>query len=156
MGIWISVAIGLFVLGSIMALKPSGREVRLDNIRTTARELGLQPKLVACPDWLVGKNNEKGKGMMAQYGLVLSDAQLLPNEFIVLDGLFRHHEGGFALDKQPLDLPDTIANTTTGLMTKANFIALFWQEDINTSATDLKKLRHNLQLWAKTVQARQN
>ncbi len=52
MGLWIAVAIVLFVLGSMMALKPSGIDQRLDKLRMTARRLGLNPKLVACPDWV--------------------------------------------------------------------------------------------------------
>lgn len=76
MGVWIAIAIVLFVLGSMMALKPSGIDQRLDKLRMTARRLQLNPKLVACPDWVRGKDNEYGRGMLGQYGLVLDKVQL--------------------------------------------------------------------------------
>ena len=43
MGVWIVIAIILFVLGSMMALKPSGIDMRLDTLRLTARKLELNP-----------------------------------------------------------------------------------------------------------------
>lgn len=52
MGTLIGVIIVLFVLGSMMALKPNGIDQRLDKLRMTARRLQLNPKLVACPDWI--------------------------------------------------------------------------------------------------------
>lgn len=48
MGMLIGVIIVLFVLGSMMALKPNGIDQRLDKLRMTARRLQLNPKLVSC------------------------------------------------------------------------------------------------------------
>ena len=77
MGMWIAIAIVLFVLGSMMALKPSGIDQRLDKLRMTARRLQLNPKLVTCPDWVKGKDHEYGRGMIGQYGLVLENQMKL-------------------------------------------------------------------------------
>ena len=89
MGIFIGVLIVLFVLGSMMALKPNGIDQRLDKLRMTARRLALNPKLVACPDWIKGRDNEYGRGMMGQYCLVLEDMKLPHTRYQVINGQWR-------------------------------------------------------------------
>ena len=89
MGTLIGIIIILFVLGSMMALKPNGIDQRLDKLRMTARRLALNPKLVACPDWIKGKDNEYGRGMLGQYGLVLEDIKLPHARYQVIDGQWR-------------------------------------------------------------------
>lgn len=71
MGTWIAIGIGIFIIGSIMGLKPSARETMRDNLRMAARRLDIQPRLVACPNWIMGEGGERGKGMIAQYVLSL-------------------------------------------------------------------------------------
>ena len=89
MGMWIAILIVLFVLGSMMALKPSAIDQRLDKLRMTARRLQLNPKLVNCPDWIKGKDNEYGRGMMGQYCLILEDINLPFTRYQVIDGQWR-------------------------------------------------------------------
>ena len=89
MGMWIAFLIVLFVLGSMMALKPSGIDQRLDKLRMTARRLQLNPKLVTCPDWIKGKDNEYGRGMMGQYCLILENTNLPFTRYQVIDGQWR-------------------------------------------------------------------
>ena len=89
MGMWIAILIVLFVLGSMMALKPSAIDQRLDKLRMTARRLQLNPKLVTCPDWIKGKDNEYGRGMMGQYCLILDNINLPFTRYQVIDGQWR-------------------------------------------------------------------
>ena len=89
MGMLIGVIIVLFVLGSMMALKPNGIDQRLDKLRMTARRLQLNPKLVTCPDWIKGKDNEYGRGMIGQYCLILEDTNLPFTRYQVIDGQWR-------------------------------------------------------------------
>ena len=89
MGMWIAILIVLFVLGSMMALKPSGIDQRLDKLRMTARRLQLNPKLVTCPDWIKGKDNEYGRGMMGQYCLILENTNLPFTRYQVIDVKWR-------------------------------------------------------------------
>ena len=49
MGIWIAIAIGVFIVGSIMGLKPSARETMRDNLRMAARRVGVQPNWSHAP-----------------------------------------------------------------------------------------------------------
>lgn len=155
MGIWIAVAVILFALGSIMALKPSGVEQRLDNVRMTARRLGLNPKLIATPDWLKPANEfqaTNAPSMLARYSFI-DDSYALPDcQFKVIDGRLRPVQNVpnselplvqnasqnasqtvpksmFALDNLPIDLPDAIASQTLGISTQANSISVYWLDN---------------------------
>lgn len=149
MGIWIAIAIVLFVLGSMMALKPSGIDQRLDKLRMTARRLQLNPKLVACPDWVRGKDGEYGRGMMGQYGIVLDNVQMPLARYRVIEGEWRADidsnesnviddlliktirsapKDNFILDKTPLALPVTIEPFVKALLVKANSIVIYWED----------------------------
>ena len=155
MGMWIAIAIVLFVLGSMMALKPSGIDQRLDHLRMTARRLQLNPKLVACPDWIRGKDNEYGRGMLGQYGLVLDDVKLPLTRYQVIDGCWRpdsnansnasnankntsgdngnvppqaNPQANFSLDKVPLALPASIEPFVKALLIKSNSIVIYWED----------------------------
>ena len=180
MGIWIAVAIVLFVFGSMMALKPSGIDQRLDKLRMTARKLGLNPKLVACPDWVRGKDGEYGRGMLGQYGLVLDKVQMPHSRYKAIAGEWRPDnslEDGaanirresdvtrFTLDKVALALPPAIEPFVKALEIKANSIVIYW-EDIayvrpatNPSyksfeiEPDLLALKAQLEQWAQHIQA---
>ena len=126
MGILIGVIIVLFVLGSMMALKPNGIDQRLDKLRMTARRLQLNPKLVGCPDWIKGKDNEYGRGMMGQYCLVLENTQLPHTRYQVIDGQWRP-DSSFVdptKDDVKLNIPSAIRSThshTNTAVKKTNF-----------------------------------
>lgn len=157
MGMWIAIAIVLFVLGSMMALKPNGIDQRLDKLRMTARRLQLNPKLVTCPDWVKGRDNEYGRGMIGQYCLILDDIQLPHARYQVIDGQWRPDSSfvdtsvddsklvvpsairvthskpvikpaNFALDRAPLDLPASIEPFVKALLVRSNSIVIYWED----------------------------
>ena len=119
MGMWIAIAIVLFVLGSMMALKPNGIDQRLDKLRMTARRLQLNPKLIGCPDWIKGKDNEYGRGMMGQYCLVLEDAQLPYTRYQVIDGQWRPDSNfvDTTTDATKLSIPSAIRSSQSNTHT---------------------------------------
>ena len=126
MGMWIAILIVLFVLGSMMALKPNGIDQRLDKLRMTARRLQLNPKLVSCPDWIKGKDNEYGRGMLGQYCLVLDDVQLPHTRYQVIDGQWRPDSSfvDTSKDDVKLTIPSAIrANNSSNntIIKKTNF-----------------------------------
>ncbi|WP_201502710.1 MULTISPECIES: hypothetical protein [Psychrobacter] len=126
MGTFIGVIIVLFVLGSMMALKPNGIDQRLDKLRMTARRLQLNPKLVSCPDWIKGKDNEYGRGMLGQYCLVLDNVQLPHTRYQVIDGQWRPDSSfvDTSKDDVKLTIPSAIrANNSTNntIIKKTNF-----------------------------------
>ncbi len=169
MGVWIAIAIGLFVLGSIMALKPSGVEMRLDKLRLTARRLALHPKLIACPDWIRGRDHEFGRGMMGQYTLMLEDVKLPETYYQVIDGELRpqapvssdttkNNHGAvtdpsrpsavvnYTLDREPLDLPEVMVPLVKGVYSKANSLVVFWED------SSYVKPNHNLYYAANNIE----
>lgn len=182
MGILIGVIIVLFVLGSMMALKPNGIDQRLDKLRMTARRLQLNPKLVTCPDWVKGRDNEYGRGMIGQYGLVLDNVKLPLTRYQVLDGQWRPAsnasssdnnssdnkslpvQANFSLDKEPLALPASIEPFVKALLVRSNSIVIYW-EDIayvrpatnpayqqQAIESDLLIMKENLEKWALQMQ----
>lgn len=136
MGTWIAVITVIFLVGTIMGLRPSVTENRLDRLRTLARTHGLHPKLTQTPDWLSldGDPTRNGKGMIAQYGVLNPDIQLTPCDYQIIDGKWRpftgNHPANFALDKHAVDLPPSIARYVKGMSFKANFACIYWQENI--------------------------
>lgn len=110
----------------MMALKPSGIDQRLDKLRMTARRLELHPKLVTCPDWIKGKDNEYGRGMMGQYCLVLKDTQLPHTRYQVIDGQWRPDSSfvDMAVDNTKLTIPSAIRTSqgsTNNVVRKTDF-----------------------------------
>lgn len=177
-GLWIVVAVIIFALGSIMALKPSGLEQRLDKLRMTARRLELNPKLIACPEWIRGKDNEYGKGMMAQYTLIIDDISLPFSRYLAIDRQWRVQldntntqqstekpkKEQFILDKVALGLPDIIEPFVKGLQTKANSISIYWNDieyvrpnrqgayQPERIEPDLQQLKQQLIHWQSLIQ----
>ena len=127
MGTFVGVIIVLFVLGSMMALKPNGIDQRPHPLRMTARRLQLNPKPVSCPDWIKGKDNEYGRGMLGQYCLVLDEVQLPHTRYQVIDGQWRPDSSFIDTTKDDvkLTIPSTIrTNNSTNNNTitkKTNF-----------------------------------
>ena len=140
MGIWIAVAVILFALGSIMALKPSGVERRLDDVRMTARRLGLNPKLIATPEWLKPASEFQATStspMIARYSLI-DDGYALPDcQYKVINGRLRPVQNNdafisnqaFILNNAHLDLPSAIASQILGISTQANSISVYWLDN---------------------------
>lgn len=136
MGMWIAIVIVLFVLGSMMALKPNGIDQRLDKLRMTARRLELNPKLVACPDWVRGRDGEYGRGMLGQYCLVIDEVQLPHARYQVIDRQLRPDQSleaadarvDMSLDKMALALPATIEPFVKAVWSKSNSIVIYWED----------------------------
>lgn len=155
MGTWIAIAIGMFALGTIMALKPSAVDMRLDKLRMIARRLELNPKFIACPDWIRGRNNEFGQGMIGQYSLIMDDMKFPETHYQVVDGKLQldgsqgqgsdlntqsssEKEGSHSVSKQrlaqrlegePLTLPPSMAPLVKGVYLKANSLVVFWHDN---------------------------
>lgn len=154
MGIWIAIITVIFLVGTIMGLRPSAKENRLDKLRTLARKLELNPKIVQTPDWISLDDDptRNGKGMIAQYGVVNSDVQLTPCDYQIIEGKWRpftgNHPANFALDNRPIDLSPSIVPYVKGLSFKANFACIYWQENIamnvNSNSDKLETTENDL------------
>lgn len=172
MGMWIAIIIVLFVLGSMMALKPSGIDQRLDKLRMTARRLQLNPKLVACPDWVRGRDGEYGRGMLGQYCLVIDEVTLPHTRYHVIDGHLRPDKSldaagmpiNTSLDHVALALPATIEPFVKAVWSKSNSIVVYWEDiayvrpltnphyQAALIEPDLLVLKSQLRQWAEQMQ----
>ncbi len=175
-GIIISVVIVLFIIGNMMALRPSGMAVRRDKLRILATKLELSPHLVPCPKWIRGEDNQLGKGMLAQYSIVFDDDNKLLTACykIIKDDKDRpqlrpviNEDGNtdtdFSLDKQVLDLPIAIEPFIKGIEIKVNGICVYWDDksylnpstnpnyQMKNSESDLLALEDKLLQWVKYV-----
>ena len=93
-GIWITVAIVLFVLGSIFGLRVSPREKALGMMRDQARKMGLHPRLIAAPEWTkIPMASEKRASMVAYYSVLIPEARLALMRARVVDGKLQVVQG---------------------------------------------------------------
>lgn len=77
MGLWITIIIVVFVLGSILGLRVNPREKALGIMRDKARKMGLHPRLIVAPEWTnIPKATESRASMVAYYSVLLPDAKL--------------------------------------------------------------------------------
>ena len=73
-GIWVTVVIVIFVLGSIFGLRVNPREKALGIMREKARKMSLHPRLVVAPDWTkIPKATESRASMVAYYSVIIPE-----------------------------------------------------------------------------------
>lgn len=123
-GIWVVLAVVVFVIGNVMALKPKTGEVRLGQMRLFARQIGLVPKLLPTPAFLKTPTTPK---MMAGYTLI-NDAWRLPfREFVAKDGYW--HSVSLSSHPPSPSIDHVLAPYFYGLSIKSNSITLYWHDD---------------------------
>ncbi|WP_179994966.1 ammonium transporter [Acinetobacter sp. YH16053] len=136
-GIWVAVAVIVFVMGSIFGLRVSPREKALGLMREKARKMGLHPRLVVAPDWTkIPKAAESRASMVAYYSVLIADARLPLMRALVTDqklnvlhgdekfqGLLIALKGIYAIDMQ------------------ANCVGIYWDEEADLRATQLDEMK---------------
>lgn len=152
-GIAVLVVLGVigFFVGNFMAARPKAQESRVADFRLMARQMGIYPKLIACPSWLLDaltalrpKQNDpyarsNTASMIAQYTMMMDELKLPLAQYQAVDGRWRlldqqihtpkQHRQLARLDGMAIDLPAAIATQALGLSIKANHIALYWLDD---------------------------
>lgn len=167
MTLWIILGVFAFAIGTFMSLQPSAKERALGKIRERARLMQLNPRVVACPEWLINASGEKGKGMVALYGLVLPDAKLPLIEAQVIDRQTNVVTADNSIRPFFHGKPCAVTGVL-GLTLQANFIGLYWTEklgddgqknptqDIEAIDKKLKNIKEYLQNTAEKVQAKRD
>lgn len=120
--VWVMVAVGLFIWGQLLLMRPDRHEKALMHLRDAARKQNLQPRLVAAPEWLVPRS-----GMVACYSVILPQARLpywraQPNA----QGQWQTVAGGLDL-LQGITLPAELS-MALALEGQANSVSLYWRE----------------------------
>ncbi|MFH7767281.1 ammonium transporter [Acinetobacter sp. BSP-28] len=136
-GIWITVFIVLFVLGSIFGLRVSPREKALGSMREKARKMALHPRLVAAPDWTkVPMATEKRASMVAYYSVLIPDARLPLMRARVEDQKLKIVQGDDKFNDLPIALKGIYA-----IDMQANCVGLYWDEESDLRATQLDDIK---------------
>ncbi|MCL6231964.1 MULTISPECIES: hypothetical protein [Acinetobacter] len=142
-GIWVTVFIVVFVLGSIFGLRVNPREKALGIMREKARKMGLHPRLVAAPAWTkIPMASEKRASMVAYYSVLIPDARLPLMRALVVDDKLELVHG----DDKFKDLAITLKGIYAIDM-QANCVGLYWNEESDLRATqldDMKAFLHSL------------
>ena len=104
-GIWVTVIIVVFVLGSIFGLRISPREKALGIMRDKARKMALHPRLVAAPDWTkIPMATENRASMVAYYSILIPDARLALMRARVEDNQLKVVQGDDKFNALPIVL----------------------------------------------------
>ncbi|MBJ8434002.1 ammonium transporter [Acinetobacter pittii] len=145
MGIWVTVIIVLFVLGSIFGLRVSPREKALGIMRDKARKMGLHPRVIVAPEWThVPMATEKRASMVAYYSVLIPDARLSLMRARVVDGKLKVVQGDEKFNDSPIALKGIYA-----IDMQANCVGLYWDEESDLRATQLDEMKAYLLTLAK-------
>ena len=143
-GIWVAVAIIIFVVGSIFGLRVSPREKALGLMREKARKMGLHPRLVVAPDWTkIPKATESRASMVAYYSVLIADARLPLMRALVKDQKLELLHGDEKFQGLPIALKGIYA-----IDMQANCVGLYWDEESDLRATQLDEIKTYLQSLA--------
>ena len=143
-GIWITVFIVLFVLGSIFGLRVSPREKALGLMRERARKMALHPRLVAAPDWTkIPMASSSRASMVAYYSVLIPDARLPLMRARVEDQKLKLVQGDEKFNDLPIALKGIYA-----IDMQANCVGLYWDEESDLRATQLDDIKTYLQSLA--------
>ncbi|WP_168406674.1 ammonium transporter [Acinetobacter indicus] len=142
-GIWVALAIIIFVLGSIFGLRVSPREKALGLMREKARKMGLHPRLVAAPDWTkIPMATESRASMVAYYSVLIPEARLPLMRARVVDQQLELVHGEEKFNHTLVALKGIYA-----IDMQANCVGLYWDEEADLKATqldDIKAYLHSL------------
>ena len=143
-GIWVTVIIVVFVLGSIFGLRISPREKALGIMRDKARKMALHPRLVAAPDWTkIPMATENRASMVAYYSILIPDARLALMRARVEDNQLKVVQGDDKFNALPIVLKGIYA-----IDMQANCVGLYWDEESDLRATQLDDIKTYLQSLA--------
>ena len=143
-GIWVTVVIVVFVLGSIFGLRVNPREKALGIMREKARKMALHPRLVAAPDWTkIPKATENRASMVAYYSILIPEARLPLMRARVVEQKLELVYGDQKF--QGLDVP---LKGIYAIDMQANCVGLYWDEEADLRATQLEEMKALLQSLA--------
>ena len=137
MGLWITIIIVVFVLGSILGLRVNPREKALGIMRDKARKMGLHPRLIVAPEWTnIPKATESRASMVAYYSVLLPDAKLPLMRARVKDQQLELVYGDEKFKDCPIALKGIYA-----IDMQANCVGAYWDEHADLHATQLEAMK---------------
>ncbi|AMW77809.1 hypothetical protein AMD27_02160 [Acinetobacter sp. TGL-Y2] len=139
-GLWITILIVVFILGSIFGLRVSPREKALGIMRDKARKMGLHPRLIAAPDWTkIPKATENRASMVAYYSVIIPEGRLLLMRARVEEQKLHVVQGDQKFNDFPIALKGIYA-----IDMQSNCVGLYWDEESDLIATQLDDMKELL------------
>ena len=136
-GLWVAIFIGIFLLGSIFGLRVSPREKALGMMREKARKMGLNPRLVAAPNWTgVPMATENRASMVAYYSVLMPDTRLPLMRAKVEDQKLKVIQGDEKFNDFPIALKGIYA-----IDMQANYVGIYWDEESDLKASQLDDMK---------------
>lgn len=136
-GLWITVIIVVFVIGSVFGLRVSPREKALGVLREKARKMGLHPRLVVAPDWTAVPKATQDRASMIAYYSVLVPAGRLPLMRAKIENQKTQVVYG---DEKFNDLPIALQGIYAIDM-QANCVGIYWDEHCDLKANQLDEMK---------------
>ena len=137
---WVIGVILLFMLGLIMQLRVSPREKALGELRDRARQLQLNPRLIAAPEWIHHTTpSGKAGGMVAFYTVLLPSAKLPLMHALVKDQRLVVQTGTPEFNQHKIDLVGIYA-----VEMQANYVGIYWDEEADLHGKQLDAMKETL------------
>lgn len=139
-GLWVTIIIVLFVVGSIFNLRTSPRDKALAQLRENARKMGLNPRLVPAPEWLKLEKNGQYSPMIAYYHVIIADGKLPLMRALVQNQQLKVVMGDERYQQKTVNL-----NGLYGIEMQANTVAVYWDEGQDLHGEHLLTMKDFLQ-----------
>lgn len=127
---WVMLAIGIFVLGQWMMMRPNARESGLMHLREAARKRGLQPRLLPAPTWLVQEHRK----MVPVYTLIVPNAVMPYWRAQWAEGRLQTVTPG--LDRLAQLTPPDSVKLVLAIEAQANAVSFYWEEEAGEQVLD--------------------
>lgn len=142
-GLWVTLIIVLFVIGSIFNLRTSPRDKALAQLRENARKMGLNPRLVPAPEWLKLPKNGNYAPMIAYYHVIIADGKLP-----LMRALIEQQQLKVVMGDERYQQKTVHLNGLYGIEMQANSVAVYWDESADLHGEHLADLKAFLQQLA--------
>lgn len=145
-GIWISIIIVAFLLGTILNFRTSPKDKALANIREKARKMGLNPRLIPTPEWLGLAKNGTYAQMVAYYSVIIPEGKFALMRAVVNNQTLNVQVGNEKFQNYPVAITGAFA-----VEMQANSVSLYWDELADKNNDQLENVKQFLMQLAESA-----
>lgn len=145
-GIWISIIIVAFLLGTILNFRTSPKDKALANIREKARKMGLNPRLIPAPEWLGLAKNGTYAQMVAYYSVIIPEGKFALMRAVVNNQTLNVQVGNEKFQNYPVTITGAFA-----VEMQANSVSLYWDELADKNNDQLENVKQFLMQLAESA-----
>ena len=145
-GIWISIIIVAFLLGTILNFRTSPKDKALANIREKARKMGLNPRLIPAPEWLGLAKNGTYAQMVAYYSVIIPEGKFALMRAVVNNQTLNVQVGNEKFQNYPVAITGAFA-----VEMQANSVSLYWDELADKNNNQLENVKQFLMQLAESA-----